>query len=140
MSFTITISQIPDKELGPIVAGLKLPRGVKYEQTHFIDVEISPVVDPIEKKKKSRPHTRKRKRMSHEDLMEMILTMSGREAKQHGSQVARGLMIFERLEGEDGIGTVSVSGFRKALKKAKVKNPDLLQKRMIRDDYLKYLE
>jgi len=135
--FIITISEIPDKELGPIVAGLKLPRGVKYEQTHFIDVEISPVVDPIEKKKRK---MRKRKRMSHEELMEAGLTMSGREAKQHGSQVARGLMIFERLEGEGGIGTVSVTSFRKALKKAKIPNPDNLQKRMIRDDYLNYLE
>jgi len=136
--FIITISEIPDKELGPIVAGLKLPRGVKYEQTHFIDVEISPVVDPIEKKKRKK--MRKRSRMSHEELMEMGLTMSGREAKQHGSQVARGLGIFERLEGEGGIGTVSVSDFRKALTRAKMKNADLLQKRMIRDDYLNYLE
>jgi hypothetical protein len=138
MSFTITISEIPDKELGPIVAGLKLPRSVKYEQTHFIDVEIATAVDPTAKKKRGK--IRKRKRMSHAELMEMGLSMSGRESKQHGSQVARGLMIFERLEGENGIGSVTVLGFRKALTKGKIKNADLLQKRMVRDEYLNYLE
>ena len=37
MSFQLTISNVPDKELGGLIARLNLPRGAKYDVKHIPD-------------------------------------------------------------------------------------------------------
>lgn len=132
MSFTVTVYKVADKDLGSMLAGLKVPRGARYELTHFLDAEISGDIAPKKRKKGTR--------RSHQSLLESKLTMTGKLAKQKNSAVARGLLLFENCEVEDGIGSVSVQGFRDYLKTHRMQKPDLLQKRMLRDGYIAYLE
>jgi hypothetical protein len=122
---------LADRDLGPVIATLKLPRGVHLEQAYFSD------------EGEEEPKRRKRKkgsRRSHQSLLESKLTMTGKLAVHKNSAVARGLLLFENCEVEDGIGNVSVQGFRDYLKTHRMQKPDLLQKRMLRDEYLAYLE
>lgn len=131
--FKIVINNIPDRELGPVIADLRLPKGIILEQTHYADPdEYFPPVPP--KKRKKGP------RRSHKDLLDSKLTMTGKIAVQKGSAVAKGLELFERCEVEGGIGDVSVEEFRAYLKTHRMQKPELLQKRMIRDGYLDYLK
>ena len=133
MSFTVTVYKVADKDLGSMLAGLKVPRGARYELTHFLDVEIPGDTGPKKRKKKG-------VRRSHQSLLESKLTMTGKLAKHKSSAVARGLLLFENCEVEGGIGAVSVEEFRAYLKTHRMQKPDLLQKRMLRDGYLAYLE
>lgn len=131
--FKIVILNIPDRELGPVVAGLKLPKGVYMEQTHHADPdEHFPPAGP-KKRKKGR-------RRGHKELLTTKLTMTGKVARQTGSAVAKGLEHFERCEVELGIGNVQVADFRSYLKSHRMQKPENLQKRMIRDGYLDYLD
>jgi hypothetical protein len=125
--FTVTIYKVADRDLGSLIASLKIPRGASYEQTHFPD-EIPA------------PKRRKKTRRSGASVLTSKLTMTGKLAVQKGSAVARGLLLFENCEVEEGIGNVSVESFRAYLKTHRMQKPDLLQKRMIRDQYLDYLE
>ncbi len=134
MSFTVTVYKVADKDLGSMLAVLKIPRGARYELTHFLDAEIPGDIAPKTRKGKKGP------RRSHQSLLESKLTMTGKLAKQKNSAVARGLLLFENCEVEDGIGSVSVQGFRDYLKTHRMQKPELLQKRMLRDGYLAYLE
>jgi len=127
--FKIVILNIPDRELGPVIAGLHLPKGVHMEQTHLLDEE------PASTRK-----FKKGPRRSHKDLLDSKLTMTGKIAVQKGSAVAKGLELFEKCEVEGGIGDVSVEEFRAYLKTHRMQKPELLQKRMIRDGYLDYLK
>lgn len=134
MSFTILISDVADKDLGPLLAKLKLPRGATYQHTHFLDVEIPADTPPKKKKRKQGV------RRSRAELLETKLTMSGKKAKQPESQVAKALFLFEECETLYGIGTVTVTMFRAHLAGHNVDDPDSIQKRMVRDHYLNYLE
>lgn len=134
MSFTIVISDVSDKDLGPVLAKLKLPRGASYQFTHFLDVEIP--ADTAPKKKKRKQGVRR----SKADLLVTKLTMSGKKARQPESQVAKGLLHFEECEAELGIGNVTVVDFRVYLERVGVVSPDAIQKRMVRDHYLDYLD
>jgi hypothetical protein len=127
--FTVTIYKVADRDLGSLIASLKLPRGASYEQTHFPDEESSP----------TRKYKKKRRR-SGASVLTSKLTMTGKLAVQKNSAVARGLLLFENCEVEEGIGSVTVEGFRAYLKTHRMQKPDLLQKRMLRDEYLAYLE
>ena len=135
--FKIEILDIPDRELGPLIKGLLeilLPKGSHIEETWYEDaIEEAP---PKKRQKKSK----KGPRRSHQSLLESKLTMTGKLAKQKGSAVARGLLLFENCEVEDGIGNVSVQGFRDYLKTHRMQKPELLQKRMLRDGYIDYLK
>jgi hypothetical protein len=134
MSFTVTVYKVADKDLGSMLAVLKIPRGAHYELTHFLDVEIPADIAP--KRRKKRGGTRR----SKADLLVTKLTMSGKLAKQPESAVAKGLAHFENCEVELGIGNVTVEDFRSYLKSHRMQTPENLQKRMIRDHYLDYLE
>jgi hypothetical protein len=131
--FKIVIDNIPDRELGPVVAGLHLPRGVEMEQTHYADPDEHFPPAPPKKRKKGR-------RRGHKDLLTTKLTMTGKIAVQKGSAVAKGLELFELCEASLGIGNVMVEDFRAYLKKNRMQKPENLQKRMIRDGYLDYLD
>ncbi len=134
MSFTILISDVADKDLGPVLAKLKIPRGAQYELTHFLDVEIP--ADTAPKKKKRKQGVRR----SRADMLVTKLTMSGKVARQPESAVAKGLVHFEECEAELGIGNVTVVDFRAHLERVNMKDPEGIQKRMVRDHYLNYLE
>jgi len=134
MSFTVTVYRVADKDLGTLLAGLKLPRGANYELTHFLDVEIPADTTPKKKKRKSGV------RRTRAELLVTNLTMSGKKARQPESQVAKALAHFEMCEGELGIGNVRVVDFREYLERVHVDNPESIQKRMVRDHYLDYLE
>lgn len=131
--FKIVIDNIPDRELGPVIAGLHLPKGVHMEQTHYADLdEYVPPAPPKKRKTKRRRGT--------EELLATKLTMTGKIASQSGSAVAKGLELFEKCEADLGIGNVQVVDFRAYLKTSRMQKPENLQKRMVRDGYLEYLD
>lgn len=119
MSFQVTISNVPDKELGPLIARLNLPRGSKIEQKYSADV-----AGLIEGPKRSRmPASTK-------------LTMTGKHP-QKGSKLLFALEAFEKLEAKHGIGSVSLTDLARNLKTKK--QPDKLAQRLIKAGFVEYL-
>ncbi len=128
MSFTITLKNIADRDLGPVLARMNLPKSVGYELTHKED-------EPGEVKKTvSRTG---RKRGSRVDVTAK-LTMTGRVSKKLDGLLARGMGHFEKYEVERGIGNVSVEDFRVYLVEQGEERS--LQWRLLHEGYLKYLE
>lgn len=134
MSFTIVISDVPDKDLGPLIASWKMPRGSSYDLQHRSGEEVKVEVAPKKKKRKQGV------RRSRAELLVTKLTMSGKKARQPESAVAKGLTHFEQCEAEIGIGNVTVVDFRAYLENVGMDNPEGIQKRMVRDHYLDYLD
>lgn len=120
MSFTVTISNLPDKELGPLLARLRLPRGTSYATLYKPDV-AGLISGP---KRSRRPSSTK-------------VCMTGKRPGE-GSQLEFGLEAFEKLEAKHGIGTVSLDDLMKNLKLKK--RSDKLGRRLLRDGYLEYVE
>ncbi len=125
MSFKITIPDVPDKELGPIISRLQLPRGVTYDVKY-----MSNGITPPRKKRGSKignPHSRADSR----------LTMTGKTAKDN-SIIGKGMVLFEKLEKRMGIGTVTVADFRDTL----VKNhlPAQVSQRCVTEKFLTYAD
>lgn len=103
MSFTVTITNIPDKDLGPLLARLSLPKSASYQALY----------DPEEI---SKPQTNgKRKNLAPDTK----LMMTGKTAGE-GTLLAEGLDLFERLEKKQGIGNVSIQDFRDVVKEKKL--------------------
>ena len=71
MSFQLTLSNIPDKDLGPLIARMNLPRGVTVEHKYVVDV-----AGFIEGPKKGR----------HRVPRDTKLTMTGKRPQQ-GSKI-----------------------------------------------------
>lgn len=128
MSFTITLKNIPDRDLGPMIARMNAPKSVSYELTHKED-EAGETQKPVSRKG--------RKRGTHVDVTAK-LTMTGRVPTKKAGLLARGMGHFEKCEVERGIGNVSVEDFRAYL----VDNGEerSLQWRLLHEGYLKYLE
>ena len=125
MSFKLTIRNVPDKELGPIISRLQLPRGVTYDAKYVSDYAV-----PTKKKAKGNsknPHSR----------ADSLLTMTGKEA-QKGSIIEHGMVLFEKLEKRQGIGTVTVRDFRENL----VNNghPSAVAQRSVTEKFLSYID
>ena len=125
MSFKITIPDVPDKELGPIISRLLLPRGVTYTVKYS-----SNGITPVRKKrgsKKGNPHSR----------ADSLLTMTGKTAKAD-SIIGKGMVVFEKLEKRKGIGTVTVKDFRDSLVKNQL--PAQVSQRCITEGFLTYID
>ena len=121
MSFNITITNVSDKDLGRIIAGLDLPRGTSYDVVH----KPNGAVEPVKKGKKP---------VGNKDS---LLTMTGKiPAKGTAVEYARNL--FEKLEAKHGIGNVSVQDLRTALKKNR--KPWQLQGRLVTEKFLAYID
>lgn len=127
MSFTITIKNIPDRDLGPVISRMNLPKSVDYELVHK-DEESGET-----KKKVSRTG---RKRGARVDIKSK-LTMTGKVSKKSHGLLARGVGHFEKCEAERGIGSVSVEDFRVYLVEQGEERS--LQWRLLHEGYLKYL-
>ena len=125
MSFKITIPDVPDKELGPIISRLQLPRGVTYDVKYSANGAEPP--KKTRGSKKGNPHSR----------ADSLLTMTGKTA-QPKSIIASGMVIFEKLEKSMGIGTVKVKDFRNALTRNKL--PAAVSQRCITEKFLTYIE
>lgn len=120
MSFQVTISNVPDKDLGPLIARLNLPRGAKVEQKYSPDV-----VGLIEGPKRGRmPASTK-------------LTMTGKRP-QNGTKLLFALEAFEKLEAKHGIGSVSMEDLMRNLKTKK--QHENLAKRLLKAGFVEYLE
>jgi hypothetical protein len=132
MSFTITIRDVADKDLGSLIASLKLPKGVDYRLTHMIDVRISAADPSIIVNGKKR-----RKKKSRRGNPDIKLTMSGKRPMQPGSKIEKGIELFEKLEADMGIGTVSANAFSTFLRSKHV-NGGMLS-RLTTEGYLNYL-
>ena len=121
MSFKLTI-EVPDSKLMPT---LRLLNG------HKVYVEsVGAVVVPVKSSSKrgsNNPHSRAGSR----------LTMTGKQA-QEGTIIAQGMILFEKLEGRKGIGTVTVGDFREVL----VKNghPRAVAQRSVTEKFLSYID
>lgn len=119
MSFQVTISNVPDKDLGPLIARLNLPRGSKVEQKYTADF-----AGLLEGPKKRRmPSSTK-------------LTMTG-ATPQQGTKLLFALQAFEKLEGKHGIGSVSMDDLIRNLK-TKKQNEKLAQ-RLLKAGFVEYL-
>ena len=122
MSFTITITNVPDKDLGPMLARIKLPRGArldhKYSPDHVALLEGPP---QFEVKPRATGDT--------------VLTMTGKVPKS--DLLKRALIEFEKVEAQDGIGTVTVKRYREYLTRKKLDHK--LQTRLYHEGYLSYL-
>jgi len=123
MSFKIVITDIPDKELGPIISRLQLPRGVTYDAKY----SANGAEPPKKKSKKGNPHSR----------ADSLLTMTGKKAKD-GSIISKGMVVFEKLEKRVGIGTVTVKDFRESLVRGHL--PSAVSQRCITEKFLTYIE
>lgn len=128
MSFTITLKNIPDRDLGPMIARMNPPKSVSYELTHKED-EAGEIRKSVSRKG--------RKRGSRVDVTAK-LTMTGRVSLKKDGLLARGMAYFEKYEVEQGIGNVSVEDFRAYLVEQGEERS--LQWRLLHEGYLKYLE
>ena len=122
MSFTVTITGIPDKDLGPLLARMKLPKAASYKTEHVPD-HAGLLSGP---RKHKHPFANG----------ETILTMTGKKPTR-SKPLETALTMFEKLEARMGIGTVTVDAFRADLKKRNQKVA--IQTRMVNEGYLKYL-
>jgi len=125
MSFKLTIRNVPDKELGPIISRLQLPRGVTYDAKYVSDYAV-----PTKKKLQGNSKNLHSRAAS-------LLTMTGKTAKK-GSIIEQGMVLFEKLEKRQGIGTVTVRDFRETL----VNNghPSAVAQRSVTEKFLSYLD
>ena len=122
MSFTLTIRNIPDKELGPILARLNLPKAASYDVAHVAD-HVGLIEGPG-------PRSGPRANGATK------LHMTGKQVK-NSEVLNAALVMFEKLEAKEGIGTVSVDMFRADLvKRHQAKN---MCTRLIHEGYLEYL-
>lgn len=123
MSFKITISNVSDKDLGPLIARLRLPRGATQDIKHASNGAVEPV--------------RRTKQKGGRTTKDSVLTMTGKQPKK-GTQIAKALTMFEKLEVHTGIGSITVEIFRHKLKRSKL--PWQLQQRCINEKFLTYVE
>ncbi len=139
MSFTITIHDVADKDLGSLLATMNLPKGADYKLTHMIDVKIG-AVDPnlvVNGGKKRKAGSYQKKKKNRRGNPDIKLTMTGKQPQIPGGKIEKGLTLFERLEGDMGIGTVSAAAFIKHLTVKRV--PDGMLNRLLAEGYLNYL-
>lgn len=122
MSFTVTITGIPDKDLGTFLAALRLPKKASYTTDHTPD-HVALIEGP-----KKHKHA-----YANGDTP---LTMTGKKPSRSQS-LTTALTMFEKLEKRQGIGAVTVKIFRADLKKRR-QQPTMVT-RMVAEGYLKYL-
>lgn len=82
----------------------------------------------------SKPRKKKRSRRGKPDIK---LTMTGKRPQIPGGKIEKGLDLFEKLEGDMGIGTVSAAAFMKHLNVKRV--PDGMLNRLVAEGYVDYL-
>jgi hypothetical protein len=115
VSFTVTIHNIPDAQLGSLIARINAPKTMKLEVEH-----VASVLAKSNGKANDRP-----------------LRMTGKRPKS-GTMVNDALVIFEKIEAVEGIGTVTMGYFKEQLK-AKKKQKDLAM-RLVTEGFLAYLK
>ncbi len=124
MSFKLTI-EVPDTKL---MTTLRMLNGHKVS-VESMEQYQSGWKDPRgksgAKKGGPNPHSRASSR----------LTMTGKEARE-GTVIEKGMILFEKLEKKEGIGTVTVKAFREVL----VKNghPRAVAQRSVTEGFLSY--
>lgn len=120
MSFKLTI-EVPDNKLMPT---LRMLNGHKV-YVESAGVVAAPVRKSGAKRGVNNPHSRATSR----------LTMTGKTA-QDGTIISQGMILFEKLEKKQGIGTVTVKDFRDIL----VKNghPRAVAQRSVTEGFLSY--
>lgn len=123
MSFTITVRKVADKDLGFILATLQLKGKADMTLSH-VDDDLQ---EPDEKKKQKRKKAVRPKK-------DAILTMTGNKPQDPKSLIGQMLVVFEKLEASQGIGTITIGAFRESL--GKKKN---MQYRLVREGYLEIL-
>ena len=123
MSFVVTITNVPDKDLGPLIARLRLPRGAKVEQKYVPDH-----VGLLEG-----PQNGKRRRMPADTK----LTMTGKRP-QKGSALEKALEGFEKLEAKHGIGSVSMAMLQEDCGRRKLQ--EKTAGRLLKAGFVQYLE
>ncbi len=118
MSFKLII-EVRDSKLMPT---LRLLNG------HKVYVEnVGDVPKLVKPTKKGNPHTRADSR----------LTMTGKSAKE-GSIISKGMVLFEKLEKRQGIGTVTVKDFRETL--VRNQHPSAISQRCVTEGFLSYAD
>ena len=115
MTIKVTI-QVPDTKIGTLLTRLD---GYKALCEHV------PVEEP-----KAKPNGKMHSRAAS------LLTMTGKIA-QPSSKIAEGMIVFEKLEKNLGIGSVSVQEFREALNKKAL--PNALTERCVTEKFLSYI-
>jgi hypothetical protein len=96
MSFTLTVHNVSDAQLGPLIARMALPKTTKLEVAHD-STEGPPVARAV---------------------ASTTLRMTGRTPRR-STLLATALTLFEKLEVAQGIGNVTRQAFREELHKKK---------------------
>lgn len=120
MSFKITISKVSDKQLGPLLAQLRLPKGSAYT----VEYQVNGATAPKKGKKYSRRNG------------ENVLTMTGKQPKE-GTQAEEALELFEKLEKRRGIGNVTRADFKEYMEKKELGG---MVNRLVNEKFLGYAE
>lgn len=69
---------------------------------------------------------------------ESRLTMTGKKPQVSNGLLAKGLTVFEKMEAEHGVGTLTVKTFRNQLESEGLKST--MQTRLLHEGYLNYLD
>jgi hypothetical protein len=118
VSFTIKIHNVPDAQLGALIARVNAPKTMRLEVDY---------VGPATASGKSNGRA----------AGDTPMRMTGKVSKP-GTILHEGMTIFEKLEVDKGIGNVTVEQFKEQLKKRR-KAKDLYT-RLINEGYLRYHE
>lgn len=122
MSFKIVIENVDDKQLGPLLAELKLPKGATYDVRHEANnLSVVP---------------KRGKKPARRNGGATILTMTGKKPKE-GTQAAAALELFEKFEARRGIGNVSRAEFKEYMKK---KEQEGMVNRLVNEKFLGYAD
>ena len=122
MSFTVKIMKVSDRQLGELLASLRLPKGAVYTVEHQANG-----VDRTPKKRKGAYSRRNG---------EVILTMTGKQPKE-GTQAAQALELFEKFEKRRGIGSVTRADFKEYMQKKEMEG---MVNRLVNEKFLGYVE
>ncbi len=124
MSFKVII-EVENKDLGSLLA--KLPR-YKYDLKHTAGADPEPAQNG--KVKPRRKHGSPAK-------ADTRMKMTGK--RTHSELLQSGLDLFERMEGERGIGSLTVEVFRNQINTNKLADGTKMQSRLVHEGFLEYI-
>ena len=125
MTFSVTVTDIPQKQLGEFLAALHniRPRGSHIHPPDWVPEHVALIEGP--KKPRARAESR--------------LMMTGKTPNQ-GTSLLTYLDYFERHEKRVGIGNVTVGSFVEYLTKLKLDEPNKAKTRLLHEGYVKYAD
>lgn len=125
MTFTVTVTDIPQKQLGEFLVGLEniKPRGSQIHAAEWTPEHVALIAGP------KQPRARRESR----------LMMTGKTPNK-GTTLEKYLDHFERHEKKVGIGGVTVGSFVEYLTLRKIDEPNKAKTRLLHEGYVRYAD